>query len=96
MNEDYWFVKEPYMEVWCSEFTYAEIDIEHLETGNCFKTEMEANKHLESTKIERMANPKQPSDYGLSISVNSKEETEEIFNLLEETKRNNRDGLNIN
>ena len=38
--------------------------------------------------IERMANPKEPSDYGLSIIVESLEEADEVFKKIEESKPN--------
>lgn len=78
MNEDYWFYNED-GELWCFEFTYAGIDEEHLENGNCYKTK-------EDAIIDRMANPTKPSDYGLSITYNTPEEMEDIFKKIEDAK----------
>ena len=36
--------------------------------------------------IKRMANPKKPSDYGLSIEISSIEEADKVFKQLEEAK----------
>lgn len=50
MGDDYWFANKDCEEVWCFEWTFAEIDEKHLEEGNCFKTKDEAEEYLAKLK----------------------------------------------
>ncbi len=42
MNDDYWTYSFKHKKSMCFEFTYAQYDIDNLDSGNCFKTEEEA------------------------------------------------------